>query len=254
MILTIDIGNTNTTVGAFDGNKIIFVSRLATDPRRMEDQYALELNSIFSLYHVSKSDFTGAIIGSVVPPLTPSITNAIKKLMGITPLIVGPGIKTGLNIRIDNPAQLGADLAAGAVAAATMYPLPCIVFDLGTATKASVIDSDGAMIGGVIAPGVRISLDALATRTAQLPQVDLEAPQKVIGTNTIDCMKSGAVFGTAAMIDGLCKRIEEQLGEKATVVATGGYLHEIAKHCKREIIQNDILVLQGLQIIYERNC
>lgn len=253
MILTIDIGNTNTTVGAFEGKDIVFVSRLATDRNRMEDQYALELNSIFSLYNVSKKDFTGAIIGSVVPPLTPYITNAIKKLIGITPLIVGPGIKTGLNIRIDNPAQLGADLAAGAVAASALYPLPCIVFDLGTATKASVVDSDGAMIGGVIAPGVRISLEALAARTAQLPQIDLEAPQKVIGTNTIDCMKSGSVFGTAAMIDGLCLRIEEQLGCKATVVATGGYLPEIAKHCRREIIQNDILVLQGLRIIYERN-
>ena len=166
---------------------------------------------------------------------------------------MGPGLKTGLNIRIDNPAQLGADLVAGAVGAIAKFPCPCILFDLGTATTISVVARDTSFLGGIIIPGVYISYNALTSRTAQLPQVSLEAPSHVIGKNSIDSMKSGSVYGTAAMIDGICERIEEEIGEKATVVATGGIAGVVIPHCKREIIHSDNLILEGLRLLYERN-
>jgi type III pantothenate kinase len=167
--------------------------------------------------------------------------------------MIGPGIKTGLNIRIDNPATLGADMVAGCVAALEKYPCPAIIFDLGTATTVSVIDSDRVMIGGCIMPGVRISLEALSTRTAQLPHISLEAPAHVIGKNTVDCMVAGSVIGTAAMMDGICDRIEEELGKPCTVVATGGLAKVTSPYCKRKVFLDENLLLDGLYILYERN-
>lgn len=254
MLLTIDIGNTNITMGVYNGEKLVFVSRLATDRSRTPDQYAVEFKQIFALYDTPQNSFEGAAISSVVPELSAAISRAVEKVTGCKPMLLGPGIKTGMNILIDNPAQLGADLLAGAIAAAALYPLPCLVIDLGTASKISVISKSGAFCGCTIAPGIGISLDALSARTSQLPSISLKTPAKAIGKNTIDSMQSGTVFGYAAMLDGLCEKLEEELGERVmTTVATGGLAKDLIKSCKREIIYNGELILYGLKVLYEKN-
>lgn len=254
LLLTIDIGNTNLTLGAYLGDELKFVSRLATDRSRTEDQYAIELKNIFTLYGYSFESFDGCAISSVVPELTGAVAGAAERITGKTPLILGPGVKTGINILADDPSQAGADLVAASVAAAKLYPLPCFVIDLGTATKINVIDENGSFCGCAIAPGVAISLNALSSKTSQLPAISLSAPKKAIGTNTVDCMQSGVVFGTAAMLDGLCDRMEEELGRKVqSFVATGGLSREIIKSCRHEMIYDSELILKGLRIIYEKN-
>ncbi len=253
MLLAIDIGNTNITLGVYDEDRLMFTSRLATDKRRTGDQYAIEIRDVMQLNRTDKSEIEDAIICSVVPQVGTAIVGAISKLFGIVPLVLGPGVKTGLNIRIDDPAQLGADLAAGAVGALAEYTMPCIVIDMGTANTISVLDRNGAFLGGVIAAGVGLTLDALATGTSQLPYIHIEAPPSVIGRNTADCMKSGLVLGAAAMLDGIIDRIEDELGESAAVVATGGRAQQIISNCRHDIIYNDNLLLDGLRIIYEKN-
>ncbi|NLO46354.1 MAG: type III pantothenate kinase [Clostridiales bacterium] len=254
MLLCIDIGNTNITLGAFKNHELVFVSRLATESDKTDDQCAVELNNIFRLYGVSPSNFDGAIICSVVPELNRSAFSAVKKLCGIEPMRLSAGVKTGVNILTDNPAEVGADLVAGAAAAAAEYALPCLVIDLGTATKVSVIDENGAFLGCAIAPGVNISLEALSARTSQLPRISFKAPSGVIGKNTVDSMQSGIIFGTAAMIDGMCDKIETELcREVKTVIATGGLAGDIAGFCRRDIIVNRELILEGLRLIYARN-
>lgn len=254
MLLAIDIGNTNITLGAYNDNILSFTARLSTDLRLTADQYAIQIRDIMALYEQDFRDIEDCIISSVVPQVGASISRAVSNLCNITPLIVGPGVKTGLNIKIDNPAQLGADLVVGAVGAISEYTLPCIVIDMGTASTVSVIDRNGMFLGGCIAAGVKLTLKALFENTSQLPSIDITAPQSVIGTNTVDCMKSGLVFGTAAMLDGLIDRIEDELGEIPTVVATGGLSKEIIVHCRRNIIYNENLLLDGLREIYEKNC
>lgn len=254
MFLAIDIGNTNITMGVYEGDKSVFISRLATDRSRTPDQYAVEFRQIFHLYDVHSSNFDASAISSVVPELSSTICEAVEKVAGCTPMILGPGIKTGMNILIDNPAQLGADLLAGCVGAASLYPLPALVIDLGTASKVSVIDKNGAFCGCAIAPGVGISLEALSAKTSQLPNISLKTPSHAIGKNSIDSMQSGTVFGFAAMIDGLCEKLEEELGEKvASTVATGGLAKDLIKSCKRDITYNGELILQGLRVLYEKN-
>lgn len=253
MLLAFDIGNTNITMGAFDGEELVFTSRLATDTSRMEDQYAVEIRDVLDINGCDSSLIDGAIISSVVPPLTNSIKNSVKKLLKVDALVLGPGVKTGLNIRIDNPAQLGADLVAVSVAALAKYPCPNVVCDLGTATTLSVLDKEGSMIGGPIFAGVRTSFNALVANTAQLQQVSFEAPARVIGRNTIDSLQSGMIYGTAAMLDGMLDRIEDELGMPVTAIATGGLAPDIIKHCKREFEYSDNLVLEGLRIIYMKN-
>ncbi|MBQ7688023.1 MAG: type III pantothenate kinase [Clostridia bacterium] len=255
MLLAVDIGNTNLTVGLYDGEKLTFLSRLATDTRRTAEQYAAELNQIAALEKKSMTSVQGAIIGSVVPELTGVIKRAIFFLTGCVAKVLGPGLKSGLNIRIDNPAQLGADLVAGAVAAVHAYDLPCLVMDLGTATKISVLDEKGDYRGCTISAGVALTLSALANAAAQLPTVSLEVDVcPAYGTNTVASMQAGIILGTASMLDGLCDRIEESLGTPIrTVVATGGLSGSIAKHCKRAAVCEPNLVLDGLRIIYEKN-
>ncbi len=254
MILTIDIGNTNITIGAYEKNSLIFVSRLATDRSKTPDQYAIDFKQIFDLYNISQNSFEGAAISSVVPELSMAIKASVEKITGCKPMLLGPGIKTGMNILIDNPAQLGADLLAGAVGAAALYSLPCLVIDLGTASKISVIDKNGAFCGCTIAPGIGISLDALSARTSQLPNISLKTPARVIGKNTIDSMQSGTVFGYAAMLDGMCEKLQEELGtEVITTVATGGLAKDLIKSCKRKIEYNGELILYGLKVLYEKN-
>lgn len=253
MLLVIDAGNTNITIGVYEGDELLFVSRLATDRTLTEDQIAIDINSIFSLNNVAATHFVGAVISSVVPELTLALQNAVKKTTGHTPMIVGPGIKTGLNIRIDNPAELGADLVATAVGAMSQYELPCLIMDLGTATKITALDESGSFLGGIISPGIAISLNALTKGASLLPQISLATPTRAIGTNTIDCMRSGIVFGTADMVDGLCDRMEKELDVPVkTFVATGG-LCDVVKHCKHDIVINKSLLLEGLKVIYDKN-
>ncbi len=253
MLLVADIGNTNITLGVYKNKKLLFVSRLSTVRQKTDDEYAINLKDIFSLYCVC-DDFSGAVIASVVPELTNVFKDAVYKVTGNTALVVAPGLKTGLKISIDNPKELGADLVASAVGAISKYPLPCLIIDLGTASKLSVIDENGAFLGCAIVSGVEISLDALSKRTSQLPAVSLEAPANAIGTNTIDSIKSGTLLGNAAMLDGLSDALENELGKPfKTLVATGGLSKDIIPLCKKEIILNKTLILEGLYEIYYKN-
>lgn len=257
MILTIDVGNTNTCLGGFDENdRLAFESRIDTDRCRMADQYAITIGDILHLYGRAPEEITGAIISSVVPPVTGQLKEAVEKLCGCRVLTVGPGLKTGLNIKIDEPASLGADMAAVAVGAKEHYPLPAIVIDLGTATKILAVDKTGAFIGGIIAPGVKISIEALASRTASLPLIGISSdpPMKsVIGTNTVDCMRSGLLYGTAFMIDGMIEHFEREIGEKCTVIATGGFSSAVHPLCKSDFILDRSLIMTGLLDIYKKN-
>ena len=253
MILALDVGNTNICIGCFQAGKILFTGRMSTDHSKTADEYAIGFNSIIRLYGHHAADVEGSIISSVVPPLNRILKDAVKRLTGTVPLQIGPGLKTGLNILLDNPGQMGADLVVDAVAAIHQYPKPLIIIDMGTATTVSVVDRESRYQGGLILPGVKISQDTLTGRTSQLPRISLEAPAHVIGKNTIDCMKSGAIFGNAAMLDGLIDRIEEEIGEKATVVATGGLAECIIPNCRREVHYDPDLLLKGLMIIYEKN-
>jgi type III pantothenate kinase len=253
MILAIDVGNTNIVMGCIDQEQIYFISRLATNHLKTDEQYAVELKSILELHDVVLADIDGSIISSVVPPLTNTMKRAIQIITRKDPMVIGPGLKTGLNIMTDDPAQLGSDLVAAAVAALAQYPKPLIIFDMGTATTVSVIDAKGTFLGGIIYPGIMISLDALSSRTAQLPRISLEAPKHVIGGNSIDSMNSGVTYGSAGMIDGLIDRIEEEIGMPATTIVTGGLAKYIAPYCRRKVNHDADLILKGLYIIYNKN-
>ncbi len=253
MLLTIDIGNTNMNIGLFDGELLTMSARLATERQKTDDQFAVEFLNIFKIYNIDFNNIMGAVISSVVPEITVHVKNAVQKLIGQNVIVLSPGVKTGLNILIDNPAQLGADLAAGAVGAANEYELPAFVIDLGTATKIYAIDKNKGFRGCMIAPGVAISLQALTNTSSLLPAISLEPPKKACGTNTIESMQSGIVLGTASMIDGLLDRFSEELGEPKTIIATGGLSHFISPVCKREIVYDGDLVLKGLKAIYNKN-
>lgn len=254
MVFTVDIGNTNIVLAAYENDELKFVSRVATEAFKMEDQYAIEFADILRLYGYSPNQFDGAIISSVVPPLVPVLKSALKKLFKCKVLLVSAGIKTGLNIKIDDPATLGSDLVCGAVAALAKYPMPCIIFDLGTATTISALGRDGSFLGGSIFPGVKVSLKALSSSTAQLPHINTElSGNNIIGTNSIDSMKSGIIFGTASMIDGMIDRHKAVLGEDTTVIATGGLAPSIIPFCTREIILDESLLAEGLYRIYKKN-
>ena len=253
MILAIDVGNTHIVLGCLEDGRTHSLSRLTTDPVKTEYEYAVIIRDVLSFDNVDCEKLEGAIISSVVPAVTNTLRGAVRLLCGREPLVVGAGIKTGLNIRIDNPAQLGADLAVGAVAALSLCPPPLIVIDMGTATTITAIDKDGAFRGGAISPGVVISMNALAGGTAQLPDISIEAPKHCIGTNTITCMQSGAIYGAAAMLDGMIERFEEELGYPCKVVATGGLSKVIVPHCRKDVILDPMLMMKGLKIIYDKN-
>ncbi len=253
MILAIDVGNTNIVIGCIKGEKVKFVERVSTDLSKTELEYVVEFKTLFDLYNISMEEITGSIISSVVPPLNNILKSALGKMFHKEPLLVGPGVKTGLNILMDNPGQLGSDLVVNAVAGLQYYGAPIIMIDMGTATTISVVDEKKNYIGGMILPGVKVSLDSLVNRTSQLPRISLEAPKKVIGKNTIDCMKSGIVMGQAACLDGMIERIFDELGYEAPVVATGGLSGSIVPHCKQSIIYDNELTLKGLGIIYKKN-
>ena len=256
MVFTVDAGNTNIVLGAFKDDKLLFTSRIATEATKTEDQYAITFYDLIKLNNCNVSDFSGAVISTVVPSLVPVLKNAVKKLLKVEALVVGPGIKTGLNIKLENPAILGADLVCGAVGALAKYKAPLIIFDFGTATTISGIDKNGSFLGGSIIPGVNVSLKALSSSTAQLQ--DINASQGVaspIGKNTPDCMRSGILLGNASMMDGMIKRYKKELGEDATVIATGGIAPTILPYCETKgIISDPDLLLDGLYLIYKKNC
>lgn len=253
MILAIDIGNTNIVIGCMEGDKIQFIERMSTDESKTELEYAVSFKTVMELYHIHAEDLEGSIISSVVPPLTVIIRSALQKLTHMEPLIVGPGVKTGLNILLENPAQLGSDLVIGAVAGIKKYGAPLVIIDMGTATTISVIDKNKNFLGGPIIPGAMVSLDSLVSKTSQLPRINFEPPKHVIGRNTVESMKSGILYGQAACLDGMIERIEEELGYETNVIATGGLAKVIIPYCHRKIVHDDALLLDGLKIIYDKN-
>lgn len=253
MILAVDIGNTNIVIGCIRKEKPSFVERVSTDISKTELEYVVEFKTLLDLYRVKVEEITGCIIASVVPPLSNIVKAALEKLVHVSPLVVGPGVKTGLNILMDNPGQVGSDLIVNAVAALKYYGAPVIIIDMGTATTISVVDGKKNYIGGMIMPGVKVSLESLVNRTSQLPRISVEPPKRMIGKNTIDCMKSGIVIGQAACMDGMIRRIREELGVEAQVVATGGLSGCIVPYCKESIIYDNELTLKGLDIIYRKN-
>lgn len=253
MILAVDIGNTNLVLGGIEGEQILFLERLATDRSATEMEYLVRIRSVLKFRNIDPAGLEGAIICSVVPIVTMNVRPAVEQLIGKKAIVVGPGIRTGLRISIDNPGALGADRVADAVAAVNNYPVPLITIDMGTATTVGVVDETKTFIGGMIVPGVMVSLNALAGGTAQLPHISLDPPEKAIGRNTVDCMRNGIVYHNAAGVDGMIERIEAQLGKKCTVVMTGGLSSAIAPHCKHEMIVDPELLLKGLMILYRKN-
>ena len=220
MILTVDVGNANIVIGVVKNEKILFDAKLRTDITKTSDEYCIDLKMLMEVYKIHPEQIQGAIVASVVPQMLNSMQSAVRKLIGKTPLVVGPGLKTGLNIQIENPAQTGADLVASAVAALQEHEAPLIIVDMSSTTTMTVLDKNGTLIGGSIGPGVKMSLDALTDRTALLPGLQLDQPKKVIGRNTTDCMRSGVMLGAACMVDGMVERMEQELGYRATVIAT----------------------------------
>ena len=253
MILTVDIGNSNIVLGGVRDKEIVFEARLRTEPTKTSDQYCVDLKILMEVYGVSNTDIEGTIIASVVPQVLNSMRTAIQKLTGKVPLVVGPGLKTGLNILLENPGQTGADLVVADVAALREHKPPLIIIDMGTATTMSVLDKNGAHIGGCIIPGVKISMDALTDRTALLPGLQLEQPKKAIGRSTIDAMRSGIMMGTACMLDGMVERMEAELGSKTTVIVTGGIAKFIVPMCKTPMIYDKDLIIKGLAALYRDN-
>ena len=251
MLLAGDIGNTNIVLGVLNGEKLICSGRLSTNVNETEIEYSMKLKAFLDINNVDNID--GAIISSVVPALVRTLLKSIQLVCNVEALVVGPGVKTGLNIKIDNPAETGANIVVGDVAVINKYPLPAIVFYFGTATTASVIDKTGAHLGGAIMCGIKTAINSLSSTTAQLPQIDISVPSKIIGRNTVDAMKCGSVIGTAAMLEGLVSRFEKELGEKATVIVTGGFGKAIAKAAELDVIVDENLFVDGLRIIYEKN-
>lgn len=254
MILTIDIGNSEITLGCFKSDRLIFSDTISTVNNRTEFEYVTIMNSLLTVYGLNVQDFSGAIIASEVPSITDTVKSAVKRYLSLVPLIVGPGVKNGLNIRMDNPAQVGAGVIIDAVAGVSEYGAPLIIIDMGAATTISVIDKNKTFIGGMIMPGAGISLDALVDTTSQLPNIPLDAPPSVIGKNTIDSMKSGMIYGTAAGIDGMIDRVSAELGYEATIIATGKTAPTFISQCKNRIIYDETLPLKGLSHIYKKNC
>ena len=253
MILTIDIGNTNIVIGVYHKDDLKLTLRIRTDNTRTEDEYAISFNSMLHINGMRPEEIDGAIISSVVPDLSGVVAAAVNKLTGSDPLVVGPGMSTGLPIRIDDPKQLGSDLVVGAVGALAKYDPPLILIDMGTATTFSAVDRNGTFLGGAIAPGLKVSLSALSQNASQLFQIDLSAPRRAIGTNTEDSLRSGLMLGCADMIDGMCRRFRKEVGEDAKVIATGGLFKRIAPYCETEIIHEENLLSDGLLALYKRN-
>jgi type III pantothenate kinase len=253
MLLAIDIGNTNITLGVFDGNKLHATFRLATHVNQMPDEYAVYILSLLQQRGIDTATITEGAMSCVVPPLITTFNELFQKYFDILPLAVGPGVKTGIRIRMDNPREVGSDRIANAAGALSLYKPPIIVVAMGTATAFDTISKEGDYLGGAVAPGIAIAAEALFTRTAALPRVEMVRPRRAIGSNTSAAMQSGIIFGYAGLIDGVVTRIQEELGEKATVVATGGYASIIAKETRVIEKVNPNLTLIGIKVIHDMN-
>ena len=253
MVLAIDIGNTNISLGCMQDDKIFFEARIATDRARTSDQYGVEIKNMMEAFGVQLTDVDDCIISSVVPPVFNSVNTGVFKITGHQPMVVKPGLKTGLNICMDTPSQVGADRIVVAVAALTKFRAPLVIIDMGTATTIEVVEPENRYIGGVIIPGVHISMDALTSKTAQLPGISLDKPGKVVAKNTVACMRSGIMYGTATMLDGMIDLIADELGHESTVIATGGLAQFVTPLCRHDIILDKDLLLRGLYAIYKMN-
>jgi len=253
MILAIDVGNTNIVMGCIEEGKILNIVRIQTNAGETGIEYAIKLKQVLEISNIDYTLLEGAIISSVVPPVTSQLYYAVKHLTGLSSIIVRPGMKTGINLRMDDPTTVAGDLIVGSVAAMSYYGSPVIVLDMGTATTMVVVDKNNCYVGGAILPGVNLSFSALASGTSLLPDISIAPPKKCIATNTVDAMRSGAVFGTAATIDGMIDRMESELGYKCRIVATGGLAQAITPHCKHDIVCDDDLLLKGLWVLYQKN-
>ncbi len=253
MVLAIDIGNTHILLGCFEERSILFKELLTTDKTATDLEYAALIKSALEFNGASLDAVDGAIISSVVPQVTANVKRAVERFTDVTPLVVGPGVKTGLKIKIDNPAQLGSDLVVSAVAGIKEYGVPQINIYMGTATTFSLIDKDKNFIGTSIGAGMGIEAEALSSKTSQLPNIAFETPKKVIGTNTIDSMKSGLIYQNAALIDGMIDRIEEEYGGACVLTATGRYASLVAPLCRHKIILDTDMLLKGLIEVYYKN-
>jgi type III pantothenate kinase len=253
MVLAIDIGNTHILLGCFEERKVLFTELLTTDKTATDLEYASFIKSALEFNGQSVDSIEGVIISSVVPQVTGTIEKAVERFSSVEPIVVGPGVKTGLKIKIDNPAQLGSDLVVSAVAGIKEYGVPQINIYMGTATAFSLIDSEKNFVGTSIGAGMGIEAEALSSKTSQLPNIAFEIPKHVIGTNTVDSMKSGLIFQNAALIDGMIERIEEEYGKECVLIATGRYADIVAPLCKHKITLDKDLLLKGLIEVYYKN-
>ena len=254
MVLALDVGNSEISIGVFRNGSLSFVSHISTDTNRTADEYAIKILSILNLYTIDRKTVKGVVISSVVPQLNFTLRKSIQFVFDTEPLFVGPGVKTGLGIQCDMPSSVGADLICACVAVRKICNGAALIIDIGTATKMMVVNKKGAFIGASIIPGVMMGLNALAKETAQLPGIDLDIPSAIIAKNTVDCMKSGIIFGHASMLDGMIERFFEAFGEELPVYVTGGLASLIVPHCKHPMILREHLVLDGLHTIYQKNC
>lgn len=253
MLLTADVGNTNIKLGLFDGDRLVHKLRVSTNPAKTSDEFTVELYTFFQIYNIDRSKVDGSIISSVVPKVTQPLREAIQIVTGVKSMIIGPGLKTGMELKIDHPETMGADLVCGCVGAYQKYGGPLIMIFMGTATVIAYVDEHFSYRGGIIAPGVNISLDALTSRGALLPSVDMRPPKKVICTNTVDCIRSAMTHGTACMLDGMIDKFTEEAGKECTLVATGGLAPMMIKNCRHEITFDENIILDGLCCIYRKN-
>ncbi len=253
MLMAVDIGNTNVTLGVFEGERLRVTWRMATNIYQMPDEYAALLLNLLHYHGLKIEDIKEVALCSVVPPLLGTFEELFDHYFHLTPLVVGAGVKTGVNIRLDNPREVGADRIVDAAAAHHLYAGPIIITDLGTATTFDTVSKEGDYLGGAIAPGIAIAAEALFIRTAALPRVNLTRPKHAIGTNTISAMQSGIIFGYVGLVEGIVTRIQQELGEKATVVATGGYAELIAKETAIIDKVEPDLTLIGLRLIHQMN-
>ena len=253
MLLAADIGNTNIKFGIFDGKDLIRTLTISCNKAKTADEYGVELYSLIRVMGIHRDDFPGCIIRSAVPDVTELIDAAVRNILGVEPMVVGPGVKTGINIRIDDPSTMGADLVTACVAANAIAKAPMIVISMGTATVLCAIDRKGDLIGCAIAPGVAVSLEALTKNTALLQSVAYKAPDSVIGKNTDKSIRAGIVWGSVCMIDGMIDLMEKELSEECRVIATGGLAKRIIGCCKHDADIREDLILEGLRLIYERN-
>lgn len=253
MILAIDVGNSNICIGAFREREALFTARVRTDTLRTETEYAVLFRDILTIHRIDPAELEGAALSCVVPAMTAVIRDAVRLLAPVPVLTVGPGVRTGVSLRIDEPSSCGADMVCTAAGAIEKYPLPAIIVDLGTATKLTVVDEKRNFLGGCIAPGMEVSLGALSLSAALLPSIGVPRAVRIIGTNTVDCMASGSILGTASMIDGMLDRFLAELGEVRTVVACGGLAKAVIPHCRRKMTLDPGLLLDGLVAIYYKN-